>query len=274
MITLPSHGPFLTVAAVPSTILIEPQPQGLPAFDEGELKRYPYGARSEAAIYVGDLLSEEVPQLERVTGTLDIVAIARRPGVLTKVAVRARAGAPVSGAPSIGADHIARVRERLDAERIHVVIWQRSASAYIANALGLGEIPPVVLLAGIGHARVLLGEIDVLGIAGWRGLNAVLASALTGWRIRLEPVAATAAWRRLQAAMLERRAVTATVVDHSERGLCVEVRGLYAVLSRPAGATAPRTGQDIYVRITRMDADEGRIFVSDRLAATGQLALL
>jgi len=220
---------------------------------------------------VGDLLSAEVPQLTQDDGTLDIVAIARRPGVLSKVAVRPRAGAPLATARSIGADHLARVRERLDGERIQVVAWQRSASAYIADALELGEVPPVVLLAGIGHARVLLGEIDVRGIAGWRGLNTVLASALTGWRIRLEPVAATAAWHRLHSAMLARRPLAATVVRHTARGPRVEVLGLYAVLSRRAGL---EPGQEVEVRVRRMDPDEGRIFVSDRLVATGQLPLL
>ncbi len=249
------------------------QPQTLPAFDADAFdaaERFPYGARSEAAVYVGDLLTEEVPQLGHNTGTLDIVAIARRPGVLSKVAVRPRVGAPPSTARSIGADHLARVRERLDGERIQVVAWQRSASAYIADALELGEVPPVVLLAGIGHARVLLGEIDVRGIAGWRGLNTVLASALTGWRIRLEPVAATAAWSRLHGAMLARRPLTATVIGHTDRGPRVEVLGLYAVLSR---RTDLQPGQEVEVRITRMDPDEGRIFVSDRLVATGQLPL-
>jgi transcription antitermination factor NusA-like protein len=261
----------------PQRIPPELQPQTLPAFDEDALdapERFPYGARSTAAVYVGDLLTEAVPDLARRAGTLDIVAIARRPGVLTKVAVRprSRTGAPVPMLKSIGADHLARVRAQLDGERIHVVAWQRSASAYIADALGLGEIPPVVLLAGIGHARVLLGEIDVRGIAGWRGLNTLLASALTGWRIRLEPVAATPAWSRLHAALLARRALPATVVGQTERGLRVDVLGLYALLSsRPAG---PRPGQEVDVRITRMDPDEGRIFVSDRLAASGQLALL
>jgi hypothetical protein len=129
----------------------------------------------------------------------------------------------------------------------------------------------VVLLAGIGHARVLLGEIDVRGIAGWRGLNTLLASALTGWRIRLEPVAATAAWRRLHSAMLARRALAATIVGQSERGPRVEILGLYAVLSRP---TELELGQEVDVRITRMEPDEGRIFVSDRLVATGQLPLV
>jgi transcription antitermination factor NusA-like protein len=254
------------------------QPQLLlPAFDQEETldasERCPYGARSLAAVYLGDLLHEQAPALSSATGNLDIVAIARRPGVLSKVALRARPGVPAPMLVSLGADQVAAVREQLDGERIHIVAWQRSPSAYIAAALGLGEEPPLLLLAAIRHARVLLGEIDLRGIAGWRGLNAVLASALTGWRIRLEPVAATIAWRRLQAAMLARRPVLGTVVGHTDRGVRVELLGLYAVLSGSGPGREWRPGEDLEVRITRMDPDEGRIFVSDRLPTTGQLGL-
>jgi transcription antitermination factor NusA-like protein len=240
----------------------------LPRFDAEPIERYPYGARSEAAIYVGDLLTAEVPSLAALDGSLEIVAIARRPGVLSKVAIRPRPAAVAPMVLGIGADDLARVRLRLDGERIQVVRWQRLASSYIADALGLGEEPPVLLLPWLRHARVLLGEIDVRGIAGWRGLNAILASALTGWRIRLEPVAQTPAWRRLQSAMLARRAVAATVVGRSR----VEVGGLHARLNTSVKDFSP--GQELEVRITRMDADEGRIFVSDRLVSNVQLPLL
>ncbi len=220
---------------------------------------------------MGDLLYDEVLDLASEEGTLEIVAIARRPGVLSKVAIRPRAlAAPRSS--RIGADHLARVSEQLDGERIQIVSWQRSAAAYIADALGLGEIPPVLLLPSIAHARVLLGEIDVRGIAGWRGLNAVLASALTGWRIRLEPVAATASWQRLRASMLARRPVSSVVTGHTERGPRLNVAGLYAILSGAAREYA--IGEELEVRITRMDPDEGRIFASDRLVETGQLPLI
>jgi transcription antitermination factor NusA-like protein len=244
----------------------------LPTFDEeASPERFAYGARSPAAVYVGDLLYEEVPALAPKGGNLDIVAIARRPGVLSKVAIRARAGVPAPIAVGLGADYVSRVRAKLDGERIHVVAWQRSPSAYISDALGLGEAPPMLLLPGIGHARVFLGEIDLRGIAGWRGLNSMLASALTGWRIRLEPVAATLAWRRLEAAMHAHRTVLGAVIGRTDRGLRVEVLGLFGQLS--GVVKEHRHDEDIEVRITRMDADQGRIFVSDRLAATGQLAL-
>jgi hypothetical protein len=57
------------------------------------------------------------------------------------------------------------------------------------------------------------------------------------------------------------------------RGLRVDVMGLYAVLSGAPHEGSKLPGQDVQVRITRMDPDEGRIFVSDRLVPTGQLAL-
>ena len=241
------------------------EPQLLP--EDGS--RFAYGARSEAASYVGALLCESVPSLRE--GTLEIVAIARRPGVLTKVAIRPARGSIAPIHVGIGADHLAPISEQLDGERIEVVRWQPRAAGYIADALGLGEVPPMLLLPGLGHARVLLGEIDVRGIAGWRGLNTILASALTGWRIRLESMAATGAWARLQAAMHARRPVAATVVGFTPRGPRVDVLGLYAVL--PNRAREVIVGQELEVRITRMDADEGRIFAIQAQARGRQLAL-
>jgi transcription antitermination factor NusA-like protein len=243
----------------------------LPRFDLEAPERFPFGARSEAGVYVGELLTAEVPHLADPHGDIEIVAIARRPGVLSKVAIRAR-GTVASITVGIGADHLARVSQRLDGERIQVVRWQRSASGYIADGLGLGEVPPMLLLPWLRHAQVLLGEIDLRGISGWRGLNAILASALTGWRIRLEPVASTPAWAALQSAMRARRTVLASVTGHSERGYRLEVRGLYATLSSARGELS--VGEEVEVRITRMDPDEGRIFVSDRLGASAQLPLL
>jgi hypothetical protein len=71
--------------------------------------------------------------------------------------------------------------------------------------------------------------------------------------------------------MLARRPLTATVIGTTERGARVEVLGLHALLSR---GRRLEPAQEVEVRITRMDPDEGRIFVSDRLVATGQLPLL
>ena len=212
-----------------------------------------------------------MPALAGANPSLEILAIARRPGVLSKVAIRPRATAVIPLMVGIGADHLAQVSQQLDGERIQIVHWQRSASAYIADALGLGEVAPMQLLPWLGHARVLLGEIDLRGIAGWRGLNAILASALTGWRIRLEPVSATGTWDRLKKAMQARSPVLGTVVGRTERGPRLEVSGLFAVMS--GGRRDLSVGKEVEVRVTRLDSDEGRIFVSERRPDARQLSL-
>jgi hypothetical protein len=56
-----------------------------------------YGATSDESVVVGDLMVRHVPALAR--GELEIAAIARYPGVLTKVAVRRHSGNKLSGRP-------------------------------------------------------------------------------------------------------------------------------------------------------------------------------
>ncbi|GAC1325882.1 MAG: hypothetical protein NVSMB2_24680 [Chloroflexota bacterium] len=236
---------------------------------QGEATR-PHGARSAAAAYVAELLTAAVPALGE--GSLECVSIARRPGVLTKVAIRATAMAPSRAHVGIGADHIARVRHALDGERIHVVVWQRAAPAYIGDALGLAEPAPTLLLPGLSHARVLLGDIDMRGLAGWRGINVILASALTGWRIRLDSVARTAAWAFLSNAAQTHRPLEGTVVGRGDRGIRVEAHGLYAIVTDRTAETW-RAGDTVVVRITRLDPDEGRVFAAPATAHDRQLAL-
>lgn len=220
----------------------------LPAFHEVDFAAPT--ERSPGGEYLRALLCEAVPGL-------DIVAVARRPGVHSKVAVR---DGRVSG------EILAALRAELDGERIDVVQWQARAQAFVSAALGLEDEPPMLLKPAIRHAHVYVGEIDALGLSGWRGINRLLASSLTGWRIHLESVAGTAAWRSLSAAMARRRAVSATVVG----GAKVEVQGLYGVLRSPEQL---EPGAELQVRVMRMNADEGRILVTRARVQDGQLAL-
>jgi transcription termination/antitermination protein NusA len=87
-----------------------------------------------------------VPALAR--GELEIAAIARHPGVLSKVAVRRRLGVKLGGRPvslvvGVGADSVNRVSAELGGERLHVLQWQGDPASYIAAALGLGYLPPI-----------------------------------------------------------------------------------------------------------------------------------
>ncbi|HET6318714.1 MAG TPA: hypothetical protein VFG86_19850 [Chloroflexota bacterium] len=71
-------------------------PLWLPVMEDS--RQRPYGARSDAGVRVGELLYKHVPALTR--GDLEIVAIARRQTVLTKVAVRRTPGTRLSKRPA------------------------------------------------------------------------------------------------------------------------------------------------------------------------------
>ena len=251
----------------------------------------PYGARSDQSIVVGDLLMRHVPVLTR--RELEIVAIARSVGVLTKVAVGRRSGMRLSARPvslvvGLGADYVQRVSAELGGERIHVVQWQGDPARYIADALALGYVPPIEVFPSRRLANVLLGDIDVRGARGRGGINLLLASALTGWRIRLREVARSPAWKALEVAREERRSVPAVVHMRVPKGLAVRIYGLHGLL--PTGqvrgvrrGTLPvevdrllheRLGQELRVNVLRLQAETGHIYVSERVPAGYQLRLL
>jgi hypothetical protein len=223
----------------------------LPAFDLSTAD----SVFDAGAAYLRQLLTELEPALEE-----RIVAIARRPGVQSKVAIT-----DVERLSDLGA-----VRAQLDGERIDVVPFSTDAHEFIAQALGLAEPPPIVLQPTIRHARVWLGDVDVRGMEGWRGINRLLASAVTGWRIHLLPVTQSAGWQVLANAQRARRTIIGTALRASTAGWLVDVHGLHALLHTPQPLTP---GQELELRVVRMNPDEGRIVVSQHLAPSGQLGL-
>jgi hypothetical protein len=136
-------------------------------------------------------------------------------------------------------------------------------------------------------ANVLLGDIDVRGVRGRKGINLLLASALTGWRIRLREIARSPAWKALDVARLEHRSVLAGVQARVSKGLAVSIYGLNGLL--PIGQVRgirretpveqvdqvlrARLGQELRVDVLRLDQDTGHIFVSERRPAGRQLPL-
>jgi NusA-like KH domain len=217
-----------------------------------------------------------------------------RPSVLSKVAVRRPAGLrwaarPVSLVVGLGTDYVHRVSAELGGERIHVVQWQGDPSRYIADALELGYLPPIEVSPSRRLANVLLGDIDVRGVRGRQGVNLLLASALTGWRIRLREMARLSAWKALEVAREEHRSVPAMVQARVPKGLAVVIYGLHGTPAngvRCAGSVGgppaaevdallrERLGQELRVNVLRLEPDTGHLSISERVPAGYQLPLL
>jgi hypothetical protein len=165
---------------------------------------------------------------------------------------------------------------------------------YRLHLLYVGSGTPTVVLeaaqvsATQRRADVLLGDIDVRGARGRQGTNLLLASALTGWRIRVREIARSPAWRMLEAARQDHRSVPAVVQARVPKGLAVVTYGLHGLLPtgkvRGVRRRTPRTevdallrarlGQELQVNVLRLDPDTGHIFVSERIPAGYQLPLL
>jgi hypothetical protein len=155
------------------------------------------------------------------------------------------------------------------------------------DALGIGYVPPMTLLGASRRAEVLLGEIDHRGVPGRRPVNLLLAGALTGWRIRLKPIATSPAWRALDAARQAGRSVPADVTARVPKGLAVVVYGLHGLLptgevrgvrrgtqaARVDVLVRERLGHTLQVIVLRLEPDAGHIFLSERVPAGRQLSL-
>src|SRR5438270_7538642 len=138
-------------------------------------------------IFVQRLLEAEVPEI--TAGAVSVKAIAREPGLRTKVAVASnQPGIDAVGAcvgPK-GVRHQALLTE-LHGEHVDIVPWSDDPAAFVAGALGPARVISVAIDRATRTATVLVPR-DQLSLAiGKDGQNARLAAKLTGLRIDIKP---------------------------------------------------------------------------------------
>jgi N utilization substance protein A len=138
-------------------------------------------------LFVQRLLEAEVPEI--AAGAVEVKAIAREPGLRTKVAVASnRAGIDAVGAcvgPK-GVRHQALLTE-LGGEHVDIVPWSDDQAALVAGALGPAKVNTVTLDRATRTANVKVPAEHLSLAIGKDGQNARLAAKLTGWRIDIKP---------------------------------------------------------------------------------------
>src|ERR1700674_879176 len=144
------------------------------------------GSRA-ARSFVHRLLEAEVPEIK--AGTVQIRAIAREPGLRTKIAVSAtEPGLDPVGAcvgPK-GVRHRAILSE-LASEHVDIVPWSDDPGASLAAALGSPKAESVPIDRGPRTATVLVPRSQLSLAIGRDGQNARLAAKLTGYRVDIKP---------------------------------------------------------------------------------------
>jgi N utilization substance protein A len=137
--------------------------------------------------FVHRLLEAEVPEIKN--GTVQVRAIAREPGLRTKIAVSStEPGLDPVGAcvgPK-GVRHRALLSE-LANEHVDIVPWSDDAEQFVAAALGPAKAEKVTIDRVTRTATVLVPRAQLSLAIGRDGQNARLAAKLTGFRIDIKP---------------------------------------------------------------------------------------
>lgn len=129
------------------------------------------------------LFELEVPEI--FSGAVEIMGIAREPGLRSKVAVAARQEKvdPVGSCVGIRGVRIQNIVNELMGEKIDVIEWSPDINTFIANALSPAKPINVALSEEDKVARVIVPSDQMSLAIGKDGQNARLAYKLTGWRI-------------------------------------------------------------------------------------------
>jgi N utilization substance protein A len=140
-----------------------------------------------ARSFVHRLLEAEVPEIK--AGTVQVQAIAREPGLRTKIAVSSsQPGLDPVGAcvgPK-GVRHRALLSE-LANEHVDIVPWSEDPKLLVAAALGPAKAEKVTIDRATRTATVLVPRGQLSLAIGRDGQNARLAAKLTGFRIDIKP---------------------------------------------------------------------------------------
>jgi transcription termination/antitermination protein NusA len=129
------------------------------------------------------LLELEVPEL--ANGTVEIMALARDPGVRSKVAVRSHRAEvdPIGACLGPKSSRIANVSDNLRGEKIDIIPWAPEYPTFIMNSLAPAKVVSVELLEDDGVAMVIVPDYQLSLAIGRDGQNVRLAARLTGFRL-------------------------------------------------------------------------------------------
>ena len=176
------------------------------------------------------LMEAEVPEIGN--GTVEIRAIARDPGVRSKVAVSSHQDGvdPVGSCIGLRGNRIQSVVNELQGEKIDVIEWDPNPRVLISRALSPADVGGVELDPDENTAYVVVPESQMSLAIGRDGQNARLAARLSGWRLDIKNVEQ---WEALRAA----RAAEAARIAAAQAEAAEEAARIAAAEAAAAAAT-------------------------------------
>ncbi|MCS7273918.1 MAG: transcription termination factor NusA [Candidatus Bipolaricaulota bacterium] len=133
--------------------------------------------------FVQRLLEREVPEIQQ--GLLRIEAIAREPGVRTKVAIRSLTADldPVGTCVGSGGGRVKEITRALSGEKIDIIRWSPDVRDLIKNCLEPAKVLQIELNEQTKEARVIVPHDELSLAIGKGGQNVRLTAKLTSYKI-------------------------------------------------------------------------------------------
>src|SRR5438477_1286432 len=133
--------------------------------------------------FMAKLFAQEVPEI--YDSIVEVIAVARDPGSLAKIAVVSRYSSvdPVGSCVGMRGSRVQAVVNELQGEKIDIIPWSHDIATFVVNALAPAEVAKVVLDEERERIEVVVPDQQLSLAISRRGQNVRLASQLTGWDI-------------------------------------------------------------------------------------------
>lgn len=133
--------------------------------------------------YMAALFRREVPEVDE--GVVQIMGVARDPGLRAKVAVlsRERDVDPVGACVGVRGSRIQNIVQELHNERIDIVVWSPDIATYARNALAPALVSRIIVDEEENLLEVIVPDDQLTLAIGKKGQNVKLAAQLLGWKV-------------------------------------------------------------------------------------------
>ena len=200
------------------------------------------------------LMEAEVPEISN--GTVEIRAIARDPGIRSKVAVASHQEGvdPVGSCIGLRGNRIQSIVNELQGEKIDVIEWNGDAGELIRRALSPAEVQAVETDPAEKTAYVVVPESQMSLAIGRDGQNARLAARLSGWRLDIKNVEQWEALRAARAAEAARIAAEqAALIAQREAAERAAAEEAAAAVAQVEAAAIPAVAEPDDVAIAEVE---------------------
>lgn len=134
---------------------------------------------------LAEMFKIEVPEVGE--GIIEIKAIARDPGVRSKIAVKTNDGRmdPVGACVGMRGSRVQAVSNELGGERVDIALWDDNPAQLVMNAMSPAEIVSIVVDEETNTMDIAVKDEFLSQAIGRGGQNIKLASELTGWTLNI-----------------------------------------------------------------------------------------